>query len=218
VGRVHVLQVPSPGDSGIEVDALDGDLRRVELADQSPDGGVPLDGAYTLTAGRPVIPDFVPRRMRWSDPLRRPLPDFDQHLILNVSGRARGLIEVIEPCVHQFLPVIYRDPAGKELEQRHFLIACNRIDSVDPDRTTMLLWQERVWQPANLLPPDEIPPGFDPTIPPRLVFSLRRIGRCHLWRDPHLRIGPFVSEALAAALIDSGMTGVDLNAGTFQAL
>jgi hypothetical protein len=207
VGRVQLLQIDPGKARSVEVEALDGDPRRVELVDPTPDGGLPLDGAFVFEAGRAVIRDFVPRRMRWRGPEARPLPDFDDGLILNVSGRARSLIEALEPCVHQFLPVSYEDEAGREIEQRHFLIVCNRIDSVDRERTTMLLWQGIVWQPARLMPPDEVPPGFDASVEPRLVFDLARIGRCHIWRDKHLRQGPFVSEAL----VETGMSGLDWN-------
>jgi hypothetical protein len=200
------------------VEALDGDPRRVELVDPSPDGGVPLDGAYVFVAGRPVVPEFMPRRMRWRDPQGRPIPDFEDGLILSVSSRARGLIETLEPGAHQFLPVRFEDAAGGSIEQRYFLIVCNRIDSVDREHTTMLLWQGEVWQPAHLLPRDDLPPGFDASVEPRLVFSLSRIGRHHLWRDKHLRQGPFVSAMLADALTESGMTGLDLRMSAFDAV
>ena len=65
--RVFSLQFPPGRGAGIEADALDGDLRRVELADPTPDGGVPLDGAFLFTAGRKIRPEFVPRRMRWNN-------------------------------------------------------------------------------------------------------------------------------------------------------
>ena len=216
--RVFSLQFPPGRGAGIEADALDGDLRRVELADPTPDGGVPLDGAFLFTAGRKIRPEFVPRRMRWNDPSRRAIPDFDHHLILNVSGRARGLIEALEPGVHQFLPVTFQAPDGAILEQRYFLIVCNRIDSVDRAGTTLLLWQDRVWEAAHVLPRDERPTADRADAEPRLVFNLGRIGRCHLWRDKHLRQGPFLSATLAAAVAESGLTGLDLEGSGFEAV
>jgi hypothetical protein len=44
-----------------------------------------------------------------------------------------------------------------------------------------------------------------------MVFSSERIGDAHLWRDKHLRGGPFLSDALAAAIEALGLTGLRLS-------
>jgi hypothetical protein len=216
--RIYELDIASSASSPIEVEALDGDPRRVEVADPTPDDGLPLDGAYVFTSGRAVVPDFMPRLIHWGGPRDEPIPDFEESLILSVSGRARGLIEALEPCLHQFLPVVFVGEKQRRLEERYFLIVRKRIDSVDRQRTTMLLWHGIVWEPARLLPPDEIPAGFDASVAPHLVFNLHQIGRSHLWRDKHLKQGPFLSEALATALRESGMTGLSFEGSGFEAV
>jgi hypothetical protein len=215
--RVYELDVVSAASSPIEAEALDGDPRRVEPADPTPDDGLPVDGAYVFSSGRAVVPDFMPRLIHWGGPSGESIPDFEESLILSVSGRARGLIEALEPCLHQFLPVVFVGEQGRPLEERYFLIVRKRIDSVDRQRTTLLLWHGRVWEPARLLPPDEIPAGFDASVAPHLVFNLRQIGRSHLWRDKHLKQGPFISETLAAAFRESGMTGLSFESGGVEA-
>jgi hypothetical protein len=54
-----------------------------------------------------------------------------------VSGRFREIVDQFEPGVHQFLPVRYVEQANV-LAERYF-ITCNRLDSVDRIRTTMIL-------------------------------------------------------------------------------
>jgi hypothetical protein len=115
---------------------LDGDLNKVRLVDESWDGGaIPA----SLYGGRPVRIELLPKRMRWSD-ARYKIPDFDMSgSHVGVSERAKALIERFEPGVHQFVPVDYYNGKGKLLERRHFLYACNRIDCLDHDKTTMVL-------------------------------------------------------------------------------
>jgi hypothetical protein len=93
----------------VEVEALDGDLSNVEIADTTPDDGLPLNSKHAFTSGRAVIPDYMPTKMRRGGPQAHPIPDFDNGLVLNVSGAARDLIEAFEPGVHQFIPVDYFD-------------------------------------------------------------------------------------------------------------
>jgi hypothetical protein len=198
MGRVHALQVASDPDGPVEIAALDGDIARVEF-DRTPDASVPRAPACRFSCGLPVVPDFVPTRMRWSHPRGHAIPDFDRGLILNVSGRGRGLIEALEPAVHQFLAVTYHDRDGQWLEQRYFLIPCRRIDSVDLERSD--------------LDPGAAEARAETMARSRIVFSLRRIGRTHLWHDTRLADGPFISEALAKALQASGMTGLGWDDG-----
>ncbi len=126
------------------------------------------------TMGRPVRTEHVPTRMAWLDRQGHPIPDFDNGLILNVSDRAKALVERLEPGVHQFLPVDYYDARGDLVERRHFLIVCNRLDSLDRARTTMVLSRGVMWRPAREVlrrRPEDIPPGFDVHAEPRMVFN-----------------------------------------------
>lgn len=208
---VYGLNIKPTQGYYVEVDALDGDLSKVEILDSTPDGGLPLNRSYVFSSGRAVVPDHMPTRMQWADRHGHSVPDFDNGLVLNVSEQARELIEEFDPGVHQFVPVDYYNQAGELLEKRYFLIVCNRLDSLDRDQTTMVLLRGMVWMPARDVDPSELPPGTDVSKPPEMVFSNAQIGDAHLWWDKHLRAGPFISDALADALEGAGMSGLKLS-------
>ena len=64
---VYGLNVKPTHGYYVEVDALDGDLSIIEIADKTPDGGLPLNRSYTFSAGRSVIPDHMPTKTQWGD-------------------------------------------------------------------------------------------------------------------------------------------------------
>lgn len=193
----------------VEVEPLDGDIDAIRTVDQSNDGGVEPTG---MSSGRIVGPEHVPTRMQWLDQERHPMPDFNRAHLLNVSARARDLIEQAEPETHQFLPVAYFDIDGKLLENRYFLFVGNRIDSVDRNETTLVLANGFMWiTAANLVRMKRpLPPGADPGKPTKLVFNKGQIAGKHLWQDKHLSAGPYLSDALASLLRAAGMTGLAL--------
>jgi len=199
----------------VEVAALDGDLKLVEIADKTPDGGLPLNRNYLWSAGRAVDPTHMPTRMEWRDRKKNPIPDVDNGLVLNVSDRAKALIEQFEPEIHQFLAVEYFDTHGRRLERRWFFIANRRIDSLDHRMTTMILEDGVCWTPASDVlrrAPDQIPSGFDVNAPSKMVFNRAQIGDAHIWCDKHLlNGGPFISDAFAKARKSTGMTGLRLS-------
>src|SRR5438045_1098046 len=63
---------------------------------------------------------------------------FDACRSINLSERARAIIESFEPHTHQFIPVDYVNKSGNLLEKRYFFIPCNRIDSMNHDKTTFV--------------------------------------------------------------------------------
>jgi hypothetical protein len=207
---VYGLNVKPEWGYYVGVEALDGDVAKVKAADKTPDGGAAYSSA---TGGRPVSTEFVPTRMRWEDRNGHGVPDFDNGLILNVSARAKAVIEQFEPGVHQFLPVEYVDIKDRFLENRYFLFICNRIDSLDRERTTMVLRKGTVWRPARDLVRrgEEIPAGIDPDAPSKMVFNLNQIGNAHLWHDKHLDMGgAIISDEIADAFIAANLTGLRL--------
>ena len=156
----------------------------------------------------------VPTRMRWDAPAEVTIPDFEGSYFLNVSERARRLIESMEPARHQFLPVRYETPAGVPIERRYVFVVCNRIDSVDHARTTMIMWRGIAWASVYDLRashPEDIPFGTDLKQPSRLVFSESQIGDRHAWVDPFLTESPHVSDRLAQAIKEAALTGVALS-------
>ena len=197
---VYGLSVKPVNGYYVEVEALDGDIRKIEVADATPDGGLPFLPHIQppCSMGRPVKPDHVPTRMRWGDRHGKPVPDFDNGLILNVSQRAKDFIESFEPGVHQFLPVEYVDRQGAFLESRYFLIVCNRLDTVDRRHSRLNLVRGVMWSP------DGVPN-------PKLVFNRAQCAGAHLWKDKHLAQGEFISAEFADAYKRSGLTGLRLS-------
>ena len=211
---VYGLNVKPEHGYYVNVKALDGDINKVEIADQTPDDGLELNSRYTWTAGRAVRPEFVPTKMEWLDRNRHPIPDFDNGLILNVSEKAKALIVQFEPGVHQFLPVDYFNGKGTFLEKRYFFVVCNRLDSLDRTHTTMAFHRNVMWVPASDLVRrgQPLPPGCDASVPAKMVFNNAQIGDTQFWCDKHLISGgPFISDKVAAALKEPGLTGLRLS-------
>jgi hypothetical protein len=208
---VYGLNVKPAYGYYVDVEPVDGDVKSVKLVDESPDGGYPARG-IPLAAGRPVQTEYLPTRMRWLDRRGNPIPDFDNGLMLNVSTRAKKLIESMEPGVHQFVPVTYEDSDGNYLEDRYFLFVSNRLDTMDPDNPTMALHLGTMWVPVGDLVRrgQEVPPGKDPSQPARLIISADRVGSAHLWVEKHLSGGStFISDELENEIRVAGLTGIN---------
>lgn len=204
---------------------LDGDLNKIRPADETRDGG---DVPQAQWGGRPVITEHLPTRMKWSDARYR-IPDIDMSgSHVGVSERAKALIEQFEPGVHQFLPVDYNGK-GKLLEHRYFLFVCNRIDCLDHHKTTMVLETRHVlpeyvkpgkeWSRKWVSVFDLVVAGKADLVPPHLpydtqskyVFNRGQIGAHHMWCDKFGLGGAWISDELANAIRDAGLTGVNLN-------
>src|SRR5688572_2676914 len=82
---VYGLHVKPEHGYYVKVEALDGDISRVEVVDRTPDGGLPFSTVIESASrmGRPIRTDFVPTKMRWCDRRRHAIPDFDSGLLLN---------------------------------------------------------------------------------------------------------------------------------------
>lgn len=215
---VYGLYVNSGDIYGYDVgsEMLDGDKSKVSPVDETPDGGT-LPGNAPLSFGRHVFTDHLPTRMRWKETEGRPMPDFHESHILNVSERGRALIEQFEPGVHQFVPVDFFDNNDNFLEHRHFLFCGNRIDSVDHNRTTFVLVnypKGSSWvNPRTLIrrgKGDLIPAHIDPSVTPKYVFSRAKIGVTHLWVDKYIDESNWISDDLANEIRDKGLTGIKL--------
>ena len=217
---VYGLNVKSEHGMDWDFESLDGDFRSVGLFDEAPDEGLNPRGRAFI-AGRAVDPANVPTKVQWKD-INSPLfiPDFSSGPFIHLSARAKALIEEFEPGVHQFLPVEFLDMNGAHLEDRWFLCVCNRLDTVDRDRTKGFILKKYPigsgWVPIrDLIRRKEfnlIPQGYDTSLPSKLVFNRAQIGNAHLWCDKCLsQGGPFVSDELAAALKASNLSGLRLS-------
>lgn len=208
---VYGLNIVPENGYIVNVELVDGNPSAIRAIDQEPDGGVSYEG---VLSGRRCHADHFPMKVRWLDRQRRPIPDFDRGEILNVSERAKEIIERFEPGVHQFVPVDYVDARDAFLERRYCWVICNRIDSIDREHTTFVL-DGRVWALASDLvrwgEADKIPAHIDPNTPGRFVFSLSKMGGAHAWRDKHMNSGTvWLSRALGDAFKDAGLTGIRL--------
>jgi type IV secretory pathway protease TraF len=193
-----------------KIELLDGDLKQVKPPNPVNDGGV---GWKSHTGGIPVDGSHFPKQVTCKNSKGKPLPDFDQTPRINVSAKARQVIESVEPDTHQFFPVEYLDTKKRHLEDRYWLVVCNRIDGVDREHSTVVLIDGVKWAPAKVLEQlgRPIPDGVDPDQPPRRVYSLSQIGGAHLWSDKHVGGGSyFISDQLANALLEAGLTGLRL--------
>jgi hypothetical protein len=173
------------------------------------DGGVNGD---SYRAGLPVDGTNFPKWVKWSDPNGNPVPDFDDGPFLNVSEKAKSVIESLEPGVHQFFPVQYQDHKGKSWGTRYWFVVCNRLDTVNGKLSNMVLFNGWNWMPprdvVDLGYP--LPNGVDSKKPSRLVFNFAAIGEHHIWRDKHLDSGPWISDKMADALKRAALTGLRL--------
>lgn len=209
---VHELAVKAEGSHRHAAEPRNGAWHEVRPADETPDDGRPFNYAVEVptSMGRRVRAEHVPTEMVWSGPAGKGIPDFDDSYFLNVSERARAAIEAVEPDVHQFLPVDYFDGAGAPIERRYVFVVCNRVATVDPLRTTLILFRG-MWLPASDLEldfPEAIPAGFDRTLPAKVVFSEARAAGVHFWIDKNLLNQTFMSNAAAEALGAAGLSGL----------
>ena len=195
---------------------LDGDKDKVRPVDETPDGGT-LPGNSLRSFGRHVITEHLPTRMRWKETEGRPMPDFHESHIRNVSERAKALIERFDPGVHQFVAVDFFDKDDHFLEHRYFLFPGNRIDSLDHEKTTFMLEKyprSSEWvNPQDLVRSGEtdlIPPHIDPNQTPKYVFSRAQIGGAHLWVDKYITGSVWISDELADVMRGAALTGVKL--------
>lgn len=218
---IYGLNVKPMHDHRIESVPLDGNFKDCALLDESPDEGLNPRGR-TFTGGRPVDGVGLPTRMQVKDQHKHALGDFDANTLLNVSDRAKALIEEFEPGVHQFFSVTFIDIDGQQLEGRWFFVIGNRLDSVDREKVQgMLLSGGKMWRPAKELLrnyPEEIPEGYDLTAEPKLVFSLEKIGAAKIWRDKHFSAeAAYLSSDIAEAIRQRELTGVRLSENGLEA-
>lgn len=216
---VYHLGIARTEGRGISFEALDGDVSNVRLIDDTPDeGGKPL----VHKGGRALDPRNVPTKVLWQDPDRRPIPDVSGGPLVNVSNRARLLIEEIEPGVHQFLPVQFLNADRQPIQDRWFLVCCNRIDSFDWGSAKGYLMRTfpggaKGWVLFSDLMRfgrrDLVPADYDTEQPPEIKFSQEKTKGFHLWVDKHFSLnrGIWVSDDFDRAWGAAELTGRELN-------
>ena len=193
---VYYLGLKDAAYNTREIDILDGDYKKVEAIDPTPDGGLFFSRGFQWKCGRPIKPDNLPTRFRYKSDL--PVQGFDTpHGMRVVSDRFRQIIEQFEPGTHQFFSVEYVGVRQVHIAHMWIMIVCTRLDAADRERTTMKL--NYLWSG------DGAPPN------PKLVISEAAIAGHHIWCDKHLMDGPLVSAELGRALEDAEITGLKLS-------
>lgn len=176
---------------GYSMKALDGDVDKIQPADLTRDVGVRIRANYVY-AGRPYETDHVPTRIELEGP-KRMITGVYSGYGLFVDEKFKLAVEKLEPKVHQFFPIefVWRD--GSHAADRYWFVPCNRLDSVDREKTTFEF--RGLW---------DIFGGPDK----QLVFSRSRIGSHHVWIDKYIHAPtPIISEILKAELDAAGVTG-----------
>jgi hypothetical protein len=169
--------------------------KTLQLEDPAQDGGLYVGYDRSLLSGRRVKREGLPTRVRWSD--KRPVPDFQISYAptMIVSQLFRDVVEHVEPGVHQFEPVEYVGKDGVHVANMFVFVICNRIDSVDRERTTMYRFKN-FWQAAG------------PTGGSRLVFNAAQVGDHHLWIDKYLPDFRLASSDFVTAAREARLVGV----------
>lgn len=202
----------------LDIRPIFGKYPRIESLDDRFDKHISLKEAYRylLPTKADGTPDFaskampiLPNSMIWKDSAGRAAPDFDQSPWINVSAKAKAIIESAEPDVHEFAPVAYTYSRGAT-EIRFWINVRNRVDSIDGIRSNMVLSNGQWLPPRDLLRNGEpLPHGIDPEIPPNLVFRSEAVGPFHMWVDPYLsNSSVFISDALAERFRAGNITGL----------
>jgi hypothetical protein len=157
----------------------------VEVEDPTPDDGLYMHHGRALVSGRRIKLDHIPKYLK-----RRGagiIVDYTSSRgLLCVSDKFKSIVEGVEPDVHQFIPFDIVGTRKAVIARMWFMVVCNRLDSVDREHTTLILWKGAIWSPAQDFPSWEWPPEYDPSKPNRLVFNLSQIGDRHLWFDKHV--------------------------------
>ena len=162
---------------------------------------------------------WYPKSAMWMEAKDNPPPDFDRMHGLNVSEKAKQIIEQLEPGVHEFFPVEYLDREGHHLENRYWFAVGNCIDSLDRERSNLVLVGANWVSPKNAFRINgSVPSTVDVDRPPSKVFNLKAIGTAKIWRDEYLDGGPWLTDDAARTLEAKGLSGIRLEIGESEAV
>ncbi|MBA4766489.1 MAG: hypothetical protein H2049_02490 [Porphyrobacter sp.] len=174
---------------------------------EPPQDGMPKIGAEK--SGVPVDGSPLPQRVIWDEKPEHPPADFDSMPRINVSERAKAVIESVEPGVHQFFPVDYYGRDGKLIETRYWVYICNRRDSVCAEKSNWVLNPLGYYSDPKMALRRgwDIPAHVDVNAPAKFVFEKAKIGDIHLWREARADGLPLMSETMYRAIVDADLTG-----------
>jgi hypothetical protein len=154
----------------------------------------------------------LPIKILWKDSAGRMAPDFDQTPAINISGKAKDIIEGIEPRVHRFVPVEYLYSKGAT-ETRFWLHVGNKIDSVNGEHSNMSFYMGGWYSARDLMHLNiPLPDYINVDAPSRLVFNREATAPYHMWWDQYLGRGAiFISDVLGGRFKAERITGLRLD-------
>lgn len=177
------------------LDNRDGDFDKVSIADLTQDGGKKVSNTE-FKAGRALLPEYLPTRLKPERPVEDPLEDYmpAPKGAAYVSAAFKALVEQFEPGIHQFFEMSLKY-GRTEYDPVYYFIVCNRIDALDHDKCV-----------PPIGPNDRL---YDPTYGPedKRVFNKGKIGAAHIWSEKR-ELGFFMTDAFHDAIFESGLTGV----------
>ena len=189
---------------------LNGDPSEVKL--QSPvtnemRAAAAFYSKHQYNIGYQVDSTNLPTIWQWSS--SDEVPDYyEPHAFPCVSLTMKGIIEQLEPGVHQFFPLSVLDFKGHRLAERFLWVVCNRIAGVDRANTNLVLYKGVFWR-------SEYTDGSrrinikNPT----LSFSDVQTRDFHFWRDKEIsRSRIFISDEAAERLSDRNLSGLHVRA------
>ncbi|NJM83757.1 MAG: hypothetical protein HC844_16030 [Tabrizicola sp.] len=182
-------------DVRVGLEFLDGDLWKTEYVDRTPDV---LSSGWNFKTGekrlgRALKPDNIPSKFRWGGAASR-MPDIMlSHDVILVGDKVKSIIEALEPRVHQFFPLETWCRGNQAGPRMYLLNICNRLDSVDREKTTKQFVYEHRWKTEGQ---------------GELVFNLDQIGDHKLWHDKHIYDILFLADDVRVAFEAVNVTGV----------
>ncbi len=117
-----------------------------------------------------------------------------------VDESLKGIIEQVEPGIHQFFPFKITMPRGKEYPVHYYILVIRQfIEAYIPTQNTLI---------RRLRPSDSRFYAKSDTkkIYNQFQLSKKAIGSAHLWRDTRMRSpNIFISDTLQAAIAEAGL-------------
>ena len=190
-----------PGAVEPSLRMLDGDVQKVTVIDPTPDEfGFAFDFGPPSRTGRHVDPKHVPTALTFSARKGMKIPDVDliHGGFFCVSERMKGLIEGLEPGVHQFLPMTYRWKDGSVAEERWLFVCGNRVRALNGKKTTL----KKAKKPGKYMA----------SRVGNIVFDSANIGDRQFWVcSDMLGDYTFMSDRAFNLFVDADVTGLKLS-------
>ena len=198
-----------PSDLSYHLVPTDGDVEKVSLIDVTSDNAPGLKGTIlTFGCGRPIKNAFVPTKFR-TTAKRKVLHQFfvATGAGIVVSGIFKKIVERFEPETHQFFPIDLVSKNGEELEKMFMMVICNRLDTIDPGRTSFIFKSNYAWINWD----DSNPNDAEEKKHRKIILDSTKFCNHHLWVEKHLLSDNFyVTEALGNALKAANIFGLGM--------